>query len=170
MKIKLIFGTDTGNTDYVIETYLLDLLESFEVEVTEVPDLTSEDWEQNNLFVIGVPTWYDGVLQSDWEDYFDDFKKIDFTGKTIALFGLGDQIGYGEWFCDGIGILAKAIIKNGGKVIGNWSREGYDYVGSKAVLNEDLFYGLPIDEDNEDDLTQERCKKWVLQLKNEINE
>ena len=169
MKIKLIFGTDTGNTDYVIETYLLDLLESFEVEVTEVPDVTPEDWEQNNLFVIGVPTWYDGVLQSDWEDYFDDFKEINFTGKTVALFGLGDQVGYAEWFCDGIGILAEVIIKNGGKIIGNWSREGYEYEGSKAVLNEDLFYGLPIDEDNEDDLTQERCQKWVEQLKKEIN-
>ena len=71
--------------------------------------------------------------------------------------------------CDGIGILAEVIIKNGGKVIGNWPREGYDYVGSKAVLNENLFYGLPIDEDNEDDLTQERCEAWIEQLKKEIH-
>ena len=26
------------------------------------------------IFILGIPTWYDGVLQSDWEDYFDDFK------------------------------------------------------------------------------------------------
>jgi flavodoxin I len=83
---------------------------------------------------------------------------------------LGDQIGYAEWFCDGIGILAKVVLKNGGKVIGNWPREGYDYVGSKAALDENSFYGLPLDEDNEDDLTLKRCKEWVKQLKNEINE
>ena len=170
MKIKLIFGTDTGNTDYVIETYLLDLLESFEVEVTEVPDLTLEDWEQNNLFVIGVPTWYDGVLQSDWEDYFDDFKEIDFTGKTVAIFGLGDQIGYGEFFVDGIGILAKVILENGGNVIGHWPREDYDFVESKALMNDELLYGLAIDEDNEDDLTHYRFQQWVDQLKKEIAE
>ena len=52
MKIKLIFGTDTGNTDYVIETYLLDLLDSFEVEVTEVPDLSPEDWQSNEFFIL----------------------------------------------------------------------------------------------------------------------
>ena len=170
-KVKLIFGTDTGNTDHVINTYILGELENnnFEHEIVEVDEITPEDWESHDFYILGIPTWYDGLLQSSWEEYFDDFQEIDFTGKTVALFGLGDQVGYGEWFCDGIGILAEVIIKNGGKVIGNWPREGYDYVGSKAVLNENLFYGLPIDEDNEDDLTQERCEAWIEQLKKEIH-
>ena len=168
MKIKLIFGTDTGNTDYVIETYLLDLLDSFEVEVTEVPDLNPDDWQSNEFFILGIPTWYDGVLQSDWEDYFDDFKKIDFSGKTVALFGLGDQIGYSEYFVDGIGILGKVIIENGGKIIGHWPSEEYDFDESKGLVSDDYFYGLAIDEDNEDDLTQYRFENWVEQLKKEI--
>ncbi len=170
-KVKLIFGTDTGNTDHVINTYILGELENndFSHEVVEVDNITSKDWESHDFYILGIPTWYDGLLQSSWEDYFDDFKKIDFTGKTVALFGLGDQIGYAEWFCDGIGILAKVVLENGGKVIGNWPRKGYDYVGSKATLDENSFYGLPLDEDNEDDLTLKRCKGWVKQLKNEIN-
>jgi flavodoxin I len=170
-KIKLIFGTDTGNTEYVINTYLLSLLENeFEVKVVEVDEITSEDWESHNFFILGIPTWYDGLLQSDWEDYFEEFKQIDFTGKTLALFGLGDQIGYAEYFVDGIGILAEVILKNGGKIIGYWSKEGYEYLKSKAELNKEVLYGLALDEDNEDNLTQERCQKWVEQLKNEINE
>jgi flavodoxin I len=170
-KIKLIFGTDTGNTEYVINTYLLSLLENeFEVKVVEVDEITSEDWESHNFFILGIPTWYDGLLQSDWEDYFEEFKQIDFTGKTLALFGLGDQIGYAEYFVDGIGILAEVILKNGGKIIGYWSKEGYEYLKSKAELNKEVLYGLALDEDNEDNLTQERCEKWILQLKKEINE
>ena len=170
-KIKLIFGTDTGNTEYVISTYLLSLLENeFEVKVVEVDEITSEDWESHNFFILGIPTWYDGLLQSDWEDYFEEFKQIDFTGKTLALFGLGDQIGYAEYFVDGIGILAEVILKNGGKIIGYWSKEGYEYLKSKAELNKEVLYGLALDEDNEDNLTQERCEKWILQLKKEINE
>jgi flavodoxin I len=170
-KIKLIFGTDTGNTEYVINTYLLSLLENeFEVKVVEVDEITSEDWESHNFFILGIPTWYDGLLQSDWEDYFEEFKQIDFTGKTLALFGLGDQIGYAEYFVDGIGILAEVILKNGGKIIGYWPKEGYEYLKSKAELNKEVLYGLALDEDNEDNLTQERCEKWILQLKKEINE
>ena len=168
MKLKLIFGSDTGNTDFVVENYLLYLLNSFDVEVTEVHKLVEKDWIDNSLFILGVPTWYDGVLQSDWEDYFDEFKKIDFTEKTVAIFGLGDQIGYDEYFVDGIGILAKVIIANGGKVIGNWPREEYSFTESKALVNENYFYGLPIDQDNEDELTLGRLERWVEQLKSEI--
>jgi len=169
MEVKLIFGTDTGNTEYVIETYLLDLLNPYEVEVIELVNITDEVWKDNDLFILGVPTWYDGVLQSDWEDYFDDFKQIDFTGKTVAIFGLGDQIGYSEFFVDGIGILAEVIIENGGNIIGHWPSEDYDFDESKAVMNDDYLYGLAIDEDNEDDLTHYRFEKWVEKLKNEIN-
>lgn len=168
MKLKLIFGSDTGNTDFVVGTYLLYLLNSFDVEVTEVRKLVEKDWIDNSLFILGVPTWYDGVLQSDWEDYFDEFKKIDFTEKTVAIFGLGDQIGYDEYFVDGIGILAKVILENGGKVIGNWPTEDYSFTESKALVNEGYFYGLPIDQDNEDDLTLGRLERWVEQLTNEI--
>ena len=148
MKLKLIYGSDTGKTSYVVENYLIDLLDSFQLEVKEVNNISEKDWENDDFFILGVPTWYDGVLQSDWEDYFEEFKKIDFTGKFVAIFGLGDQIGYGEFFVDGIGILAKVILENGGNVIGHWPREDYDFVESKALMNDELLYGLAIDEDN----------------------
>ena len=167
MRIKLIYGSDTGNTELVTEdiTKLLD-----DVEVTTVADLTPEDWDHDK-FILGIPTWYDGELQSDWEDYFEEFKTIDFKGKVIALLGLGDQIGYDEWFCDGIGILAEVIIKNGGQVIGFTEKDdSYEFEDSKALVDDDTLYGLAIDEDNQPELTQERLKKWVEQLKKEFNE
>jgi flavodoxin I len=167
MRIKLIYGSDTGNTELVTED-LVKLLDN--IEVTTVADLTPEDWDHDK-FILGIPTWYDGELQSDWEDYFEEFKTIDFKGKVIALLGLGDQIGYDEWFCDGIGILAKVIIKNGGQVIGFTEKDdSYEFEDSKALVNDDTLYGLAIDEDNQPELTQERLKKWVEQLKKEFNE
>jgi flavodoxin I len=168
VEIKLIYGSDTGNTEYVIETYLLDLLSAYEVEVIDLINITENVWNDNNLFILGVPTWYDGVLQSDWEDYFEDFKKLDFTKKNFAIFGLGDQIGYSQFFVDGIGILAKVIIENGGQIIGHWPSDEYDFDESKAVMNDDYLYGLAIDEDNEDELTHSRFEKWVEKLEIEI--
>ena len=167
MRIKLIYGSDTGNTELVTED-ISKLLN--EIEVTTVADLTSEDWDHDK-FILGIPTWYDGELQSDWEDYFEEFKTIDFTNKTVAIFGLGDQLGYEEWFCDGIGILAEVIIENGGKVIGYTEKDdSYEFEDSKALVDDDTLYGLAIDEDNQPELTQERLKKWVEQLKKEFNE
>ena len=163
MRIKLIYGSDTGNTELVTED-LVKLLG--DVEVTTVADLTSEDWDHDK-FILGIPTWYDGELQSDWEDYFNEFKTIDFTDKTVAIFGLGDQLGYDEWFCDGIGILAEVILKNGGRVIGYTDKdESYDFdTTPKSIIKDDVFYGLCIDEDNQGELTQERLSKWVEQIK-----
>ena len=165
MRIKLIYGSDTGNTELVTED-ISKLLN--EIEVTTVADLTSEDWDHDK-FILGIPTWYDGELQSDWEDYFEEFKTIDFTDKTVAIFGLGDQLGYEEWFCDGIGILAEVIIENGGKVIGYTENDdSYDLDETpKSLVDASTFYGLCLDEDNQPELTQERLKKWVEQLKKE---
>ncbi len=166
MPIRLIYSSDTGNTELVTED-IIKLLNN--VEVTTVANLTPEDWDYDR-FILGIPTWYDGELQSDWEDYFEEFKTIDFKDKTVAIFGLGDQLGYEEWFCDGIGILAEVILKNNGRVIGYTDKdETYDFETTpKSIINEDIFYGLCLDEDNQQELTQTRLEKWVEQLKLEF--
>ena len=167
-QVKLIYGSDTGHTEHVIDTYFLTELtnHNFEYELVEVADVTSSDWESHNFYILGIPTWYDGELQSDWEDYFEEFKTIDFTGKTVAVFGLGDQVGYDEWFCDGVGILAEVVISNGGKLIGKWPKdESYTFTTSpKCLIDETMFYGLTLDEDNQDNLTQTRCSEWFKQI------
>ena len=171
MRAKIIYGSDTGATEYVIENYLKDILEIyFELDCIEVNSIEPNIWNTDDLIIIGLSTWYDGILQSDWDDYFDEFKEIDFTGKTVALFGLGDQVAYGEYFVDGIGILAKEILKNGGEIIGHWPSEGYEFETSKASLDENTFYGLALDEDNQDELSYERVKRWVLQIQKEYEE
>ena len=78
MKIKLIYGSDTGNTELIAED-IKNLWD--EVEVTTVDDLSPDHWNHDK-FILGIPTWYDGELQSDWEDYFEEFQTIDFTNKT----------------------------------------------------------------------------------------
>jgi len=171
MRVKLIYGSDTGNTERVIDDVLLGIFKSdFDIKTAGVHAVGSEDWESHDFYILGIPTWYDGELQSDWEEYFDDFKQIDFTGKTVAIFGLGDQIGYGEWFCDGVGILAKVVEENGGKVIGLTKKDdSFEFESSIALKDENTFWGLCLDEDNQDELTSERLENWYKQIKSELN-
>lgn len=169
--IALIYGSDTGMTEEVVSS-IVDDWELSELNVIEVLNLKKEIFDKYDKLILGLSTWYDGDLQSDWEDYFDkEFKDIDFTGKTIAVFGLGDQYGYGEYFIDGVGILAKVILQNGGKIIGKWSTNTYDFTASKAKIeDEDYFYGLAIDEDNEPQKTSERLTKWLQQIEEEFQQ
>tara|TARA_B100000575_G_C22857223_1_gene501138 strand:+ start:108 stop:641 length:534 start_codon:yes stop_codon:yes gene_type:complete len=163
MKIGLIYGSDTGSTEEV-SIKILKEFKNFNIVRHNIADVSEEIILSFDFLIFGLSTWYDGDLQSDWEDYFDDFKKIDFSNKLVAIYGLGDQWGYSEYFVDGIGIIAKEIIKNNGKVIGEWSTKGYEFEQSKALKNENTFYGLALDEDNQYEYTENRIEEWTKQI------
>lgn len=162
-KIGLFWGSDTGNTEKVARM-IEDLLGNDNVDLHDIANSSTEDIEKYELLIFGASTWYDGDLQSDWDAFFDNLDAIDFNGKTVALFGLGDQYDYAEYFIDGVGILYDKIIERGAKVIGEWSTEGYEYDVSKAE-RDGVFVGLALDEDNQEDLTEERVKQWIDQIK-----
>jgi flavodoxin I len=110
----------------------------------------------------------DLLMQSDWSGFYDDdLDSVDFSGKKVAYFGAGDQIGYADNFQDAMGILEEKISELGGTTVGYWSTEGYEHSESKAV-KDGKFVGLALDEDNQSDLTDERVKTWVAQLKSEF--
>ena len=63
MRVKLIYGSDTGNTEHVIDNNLLSIFEPcFEIESKCVNSITSDDWESHDFYILSIPTWYDGEL------------------------------------------------------------------------------------------------------------
>ncbi len=166
-KIGLFYGSDTGNTELVAEEiYRLfghDSLKSHDIGLTSKKDLQKFD-----QLIIGVSTWYKGELQSDWDAFYKTFKKINFKGKKVAFYGLGDQIVYADYFIDGVGILAKVVKKNGGEIVGKWSTKGYMHQHSKAEKIKGWFLGLALDEENQPELTHQRIAKWTSQLMEEF--
>jgi flavodoxin I len=165
-KIGLFYGTQTGKTESVAEM-IQDEFGSGVVMLHDMSQVDATDFDEYEYLIIGCPTWNIGELQSDWEGFFPELDNIDFTNKLVAYFGTGDQIGYADNFQDAIGILEEKISELGGKTVGYWSTSGYDFNESKALRN-DKFVGLAIDEDNQPELTAERVKAWVAQLKKEF--
>ncbi len=166
-KISLIFGSDSGCTEEITQK-IVEKLGDDVVEVKDVYDVSTSDFD-GNKFILGLSTWYDGELQSAWEEFYDEFKTIDFTGKTVAIFGLGDQIGYGEFFCDGVGILGDVVKRKGGKLVGEWPiGDTYEYDESKADLKNGNSMGLLLDEDNQPEFTDERLGVWLELIKPEF--
>ena len=119
--------------------------------------------EFKNLILL-TPTYGVGEVQEDWAAVMPQLEKIDFTGKKVAVAGLGNQFAFGESFVGGMRVLYDVVIKNGGEVIGFTSNEGYRYEESNAVIG-DQFVGLAIDENNQDDETPERVMNWISELK-----
>ncbi len=163
-KIGLFFGTQTGNTETLAEAIQAEFGGTDIVTLHDVADVEVDVFNDYEYLIIGCPTWNVGELQSDWEVLYEDLDSIDFNGKTVAYFGSGDQVGYADNFQDAMGILEEKISGLGGKTIGFWSTDGYDYIESKAE-RDGKFVGLAIDEDNQSELTEDRIKTWVAQLK-----
>ena len=166
-KVALIYGSDTGSTEYISEI-IAEKLALENIDFKDVVTMKPPDFAEYDIMIMGIPTWYIGELQTDWDDFFEEFKTIDFTGKKVAFYGLGDQYGYPDNFQDGLGILAEVVLDNGGELYGYWPNEGYDFNESLGIAPNGMFYGLALDEDNQRDESNYRIEKWVNQIKEEL--
>ena len=163
-KIGLFYGTTTGKTESAAEMIQAELGGTDVVSLHEIADVENSDFAQYECIIIGCPTWDIGELQADWQGYYDELDDVDFSGKKVAYFGTGDQMGYAENFQDAMGILEEKISSLGGQTVGHWSTDGYEHEASKAEKN-GKFVGLALDDDNQSELTEPRIKEWVGQLK-----
>ena len=162
--IGLFFGSDEGNTESVAERIVQQFPQGV-VSVYDIADVSQLEFAEYEQIILGIPTWDFGQIQSDWEEFWDDLGEIDFSGKTVALFGLGDQFGYGDYFLDAMGMLHDVIVSKGANIIGHWSAEGYEFEASKAWLQDQhCFVGLAIDEDQQEELTDGRIAQWCRQI------
>jgi flavodoxin I len=165
--VGIFFGSDTGNTEAVAEMLQNELGKQL-VEVKDIAQSTKEEIDEYSLLLFGIPTWYYGEAQCDWDDFFPELEEIDFSDKLVAIFGCGDQEDYAEYFLDAMGQLGEILEKKGATIVGHWPTEGYEFEASKALVDDDHFIGLGIDEDRQPELTESRVKEWAKQIYNEM--
>ena len=159
-KIGIFFGSTTGVTEEIANKI------SNNLEGAEVYNISGNEDKLNDfdVLILGTSTWGFGDLQDDWQGTLDELANLDLNGKKVAYFGTGDQSTFADTFIDGIGIINDEIEKTGALVIGQTSIDGYEFSGSKAVVDGE-FLGLAIDEVNQSELTDERVEKWISELK-----
>lgn len=88
--IGIFFGSDTGNTENIAKMIQKQLGKDV-ADVHDIAKSSKEDLEAHDILLLGIPTWYYGEAQCDWDDFFPTLEEIDFNGKLVALFGCGDQ-------------------------------------------------------------------------------
>ena len=106
-----------------------------------------------------------------WDQWlYNVLPSLDLKGKKVAIFGVGDEMGYSFNYCDAVGELHDEFAKTGATLTyGRIPRDGYMFVNSKAEVEEtpNKLYGMLFDEDNLSDRSEARAKAWVAQLKEE---
>ena len=167
-KIGIFWGSSSGNTEIAVE-FMEEYLQSegFEVDSFDIGEVGPEKILDYENIIIGCPTWNIGELQDDWDSIYLTYKDLDFNGKTAAFFGCGDQIGYPDNFLDAIGILGRAFMDKGGKLIGKCSKDEYEFRDSIA-LEGDLLLGLGLDYDSEEDKCEDQMNSWLDSIKEDF--
>lgn len=166
-KIGVFYGSTTGTTEDVARR-IAENLDVPQANIYEASNIKEELINEFDVLVLGSSTWGDGELQDDWYDAVKVLKKADLSHKFVALFGCGDSESYSTTFCDAIGILYEDLKGTGCTFCGAVETSGYTFDSSVAEVN-GRFVGLPIDEDNESNLTDQRIADWTAKVKSEIN-
>jgi flavodoxin I len=167
-KIGLFFGPLKGSVHRVAEKVKAAIGEE-NVDMISVNDASLSDLEKYDHIIFGISTvgketWDSEYANTDWSKFFPNISKVKFSGKIVAIFGLGDNITYPGHFVNAIGVLAKDLLKNGATIVGKVDPSAYEFDESEAIVD-GMFMGLPIDEDFEPELTDERVINWVKSIK-----
>lgn len=80
----IFFGSDTGNTENIAKMIQKQLGKDV-ADVHDIAKSSKEDLEAYDILLLGIPTWYYGEAQCDWDDFFPTLEEIDFNGKLVAF-------------------------------------------------------------------------------------
>lgn len=161
-----LFYAPTGGSVHKVAKRLKQQLGEHEVKVDMwyIGDITPDKLSDyhNLIFVsstLGRDTW-ENDENDEWAAFMPELEKVDFAGRQVALVGLGNHVAYPNNFVDGMAALAGLVEKNGGNLIGKTEPDYYTFTMSRAV-QDGVFVGLPLDEDNEPEKTDGRIQRWL---------
>jgi flavodoxin I len=170
-RIGLFFASSSGNTRRIAKAIKKRFDDETMADALNVNKATPELIASYSFLIFGTSTLGGGQLPGlstdcmggGWEEFLPQLKDVDFRGKTVALFGLGDQDKYPEEFVDAMGQIYQFVVARGAKVVGAWPADEYDFISSKALVD-DEFVGLVLDQENQKALTDMRVESWVKQI------
>lgn len=173
-KIGIFFGTSSGTTRLIAKKISQKLGDSA-VKPLNINRVGLEELLSFDFLILGTPTYGEGIApgldtgaeNGSWQEFYPKLSENCLTGKTVALYGLGDQDKYSERFASGLWDLSSKITAAGAKTIGAWSTDGYTFEQSSAVVD-DKFVGLVIDHVNQALLTDQRLDQWLEIIKPQL--
>lgn len=175
-RIGIFFSSSTGNTRRIAKFIKKRFDDETMADALNVNKASAGLLAGYSHLILGTSTLGGGQLPGlstdcmggGWEEFLPQLQDVDFSGKTIALFGLGNQEKYPDEFVDALGEIYHFVVARGAKVVGQWPADDYDFISSKALID-DAFAGLVLDQENQKNLTDERLDTWLKQIAPEFD-
>lgn len=170
MRVGILYTSVSRATSEVADL-IQTQLGSKAAEPADIADIDVQSLESYEALVVGSPTYNtnaeDNRTGTPWDDFlYGDLNKANLNGKPVAVYGVGDAVGYPKFFCDAIEELHDRFQSQGCRMIGYTPSDSVEYESSKAV-RDDHFLGLALDTVNEGADTSKRVNAWCDQIASE---
>ena len=170
-KILLIYSPKNGSVEKIANKIFVKF-DSLDIDMFAAEDVSvSQIKEYENIIIggstVGAETWQN-AKKNIWSTFLHQVEELKLENTKVAIFGLGDQLHYTNHFVDDMKLPYDAFRIAKATIIGEFPTDTYNFDYSKAIVSE-KFIGLPIDDNIQPELTDERIEKWVSNLKNQFN-
>ncbi len=137
MKVAVLYGTETGNTEMLAEDLMAEIKDGNDVTCRNLSDFTPDEFDRDTFFLVICSTYGDGELPASAKPFAERIHAAapDLAGVHFAILGLGDRK-YEETFGFGSKRIAELLAQHGATQIGE--RVVHDASGSD--LAEDLAF------------------------------
>lgn len=159
--IGVVFGSNAGDAQKVAEY----IGAKFNSDIVDAKELCVDFLNAHDKLIFVASTHKVGELQNDFKAKLELISSFDFSGKTLALVGVGGSVKHPDDFNSGLAEFLPAI--KGAKLIGATPvDEEYKFNKSNAIVD-GKFIGL-ITDVKVSDAWMGRTDAWVEQIKGEF--
>ena len=119
MKVALLYGTETGNSEMLCEDIRDDLGEDYDCTLDNLMDIDPAELDKSRFHFFVTSTYGNGDLPTQALAFEDALvqNKPDLSGLNFAMFGLGDQV-FAETYNNGSKRLSDLLVAAGATMIG----------------------------------------------------
>ncbi|MCU0661821.1 MAG: flavodoxin [Myxococcota bacterium] len=164
--VAIVYDTHTGTTKRVAARLQVAFGDPMP-RLLAVSETSMEELADVGLLILALPTWGVGDLPDGFEAFLLELATVRFEDLTVAIVGLGDQVGHPDSFVDAMGEVCEKVVSTGVRVVGAWPTSGYRFLSSRA-LRDGVFVGLPIDEHTQPEQTGARIDAWVAMVQKHL--
>ena len=117
-KTVIIFGSTTGNTEIVarwVKRALMD--KDVQADLWNAADMNVDDMIPYEMIFFGSSTWGQGEIQDDFANIYDGLSNKQLGGKSVAVFGCGDNDMFPDNFCQAVDMIEAKARACGAQII-----------------------------------------------------
>ncbi|EEQ25036.1 flavodoxin [Lactobacillus jensenii 1153] len=117
MQVKIVYASMTGNDEDMAEILEEDLQDAgFEVDSSDVSFTDASDYLNADICVFVTYTYGEGKMTDELEDFYDQLKSLDLTGKRFLVMGSGDKT-YKDHYCENVFDFEKVFLACGAEEV-----------------------------------------------------